>query len=1096
MAHARSNNRRRRTSSRNVRPGRAAAAEPLEPRVLFSGGYFTFDRVDIDVGDNPVKAVSADFDADGRADLAIAGSFDTVSVLYGQADGRLGGQRDFAVGDNPAAIATGDFNADGRPDLAVANWYGNTVSVLYGQYDGGLGGREDIPVGRDPIDIAAGDFDADGRDDIAVVSLFHETVNVLFGRMGGGFDRGENISVGNSPAGIAACDFDGDGRADLAVTNRGDGTVSIHRSRPGRHFVRSQTVDIDRGPCKIVAADFNGDNVPDLAVTNIADDSVSVLFGRLAPAGHKFGVRQDVPVGDVPIGIAAGDFDADGHADLAVANRSDDHVTVLAGREGMGMEVRAKIGVCDRPESVTVADLNGDGLLDIAVMNFYDDTVSLLYGNRPPVARDGAFEVVEDGAFSGTLVATDQGAGEALAYRIETGPAHGTITAFDAATGAFVYEPRADYNGPDGFTFTADDGTFGSNVAAMDITVVVDGKVQVGQGGAQRVTYTDADGTRGTVFITGGSAVLQFVGDDLMETVAGGGIEISGGNVQLAAIDVTHSSLASSLVFHAAGGADNVAALGTLTGSTPLGTFVAHRVDLVGDGIWMGGEGYIRASYIHDTAPGADIVMEGDGATTGVVILADRLSDDTDVELGSPLSLLRASEWKLGYLKTPWASSILITGNAAAGIRGNLGVNARFSGADAAGRGLGSLRVAGVIAGSIHAEVGSVGSIVAAQWDCGALKAQWINLIQTTGRAGEPEVDGRFGANVYMDGCNSAGISLGAAQIAGEIGGGAWWSSWSATTDWDLAGNVGSIHGGATADDWYLEADGWVNSLVATTAMGGTITAKYVNAVRTLGDLTADLSVWGKNAAGISLGVLSAADVVGDVELSANGTINLIQVGRWQSGLIEAHRINTLAVTGNRNPAVNLAGDFGAEVWLSGTGVPTNGRTLGRATILGNMTSGFWGINGDLGSLYVAGAVQGGTLRTTGDMYSVTAGTFEYANVLAGVRLDVWPRATEAYHFADPTATIHAFTVLGTAATGGGDLAWTDVSAGRFGTVSISNPAALWGELDLWCLASAGGDEIGRLTYRDPMSGQSWTYSTRSQTPLPLWADFVHVIDW
>src|SRR5206468_3915275 len=41
----------------------------------------------------------------------------------------------------------------------------------------------------------------------------------------------------------------------------------------------------------------------------------------------------------------------------------------------------------------------------------------------------------------------------------------------NAATGAFTYTPAQNYNGPDGFTFKANDGFLDSNTVAVSITV-------------------------------------------------------------------------------------------------------------------------------------------------------------------------------------------------------------------------------------------------------------------------------------------------------------------------------------------------------------------------------------------------------------------------------------------------------------------------------------------------------------------------------------------------------------------------------------------------------------------------------------------------
>ena len=59
-----------------------------------------------------------------------------------------------------------------------------------------------------------------------------------------------------------------------------------------------------------------------------------------------------------------------------------------------------------------------------------------------------------------------------LTFAIAAAPAHGALSGFNAATGAFTYTPTAGYFGPDSFTFTATDGTNTSAAAAVSLTVV------------------------------------------------------------------------------------------------------------------------------------------------------------------------------------------------------------------------------------------------------------------------------------------------------------------------------------------------------------------------------------------------------------------------------------------------------------------------------------------------------------------------------------------------------------------------------------------------------------------------------------------------
>jgi predicted extracellular nuclease len=94
--------------------------------------------------------------------------------------------------------------------------------------------------------------------------------------------------------------------------------------------------------------------------------------------------------------------------------------------------------------------------------------LSLTVPNSPPVASDQSVTTAEDTPASITLVATDANAGDTLSYSVVAGPAHGSLSGTGAS---LTYTPAANYNGPDSFTFKANDGTADSNVATVSITI-------------------------------------------------------------------------------------------------------------------------------------------------------------------------------------------------------------------------------------------------------------------------------------------------------------------------------------------------------------------------------------------------------------------------------------------------------------------------------------------------------------------------------------------------------------------------------------------------------------------------------------------------
>lgn len=88
----------------------------------------------------------------------------------------------------------------------------------------------------------------------------------------------------------------------------------------------------------------------------------------------------------------------------------------------------------------------------------------------PPLAPTAANQNVttdEDAPHAITLVATDPNA-DSLAYTIVTTPTHGTLS---GNLPTLTYTPNPNYNGPDSFTFQANDGQFDSNAATVAITV-------------------------------------------------------------------------------------------------------------------------------------------------------------------------------------------------------------------------------------------------------------------------------------------------------------------------------------------------------------------------------------------------------------------------------------------------------------------------------------------------------------------------------------------------------------------------------------------------------------------------------------------------
>ncbi len=364
---------------------------------------------------------AGDFNGDGHVDLAVGVSGETIgTALYA-------GAVQILYGASKGLTATGNqLWHQGSPGIQGAvedgDWFGSA--------------------------LAAADFDGDGYADLAVgvpgedveTELAAGAVNVLYGSSSGLTATGNQLWHQDSPyivgvagngdffgAALAADDFDHDGYADLAVgvpgedveTGHAAGAVNVlygsstgltatgnqfwHQDIPG--ILDTAEADDEFGGA-LTGGDFDGDGYADLAVgvpyedvgTIDAAGSVNILYGSsagLTASGAQLWHQDssgtlDTAEADDEFGeaVAAGDFDGDGFADLAVGVPGEDigttgaagAVHVLYGTSA-GLTASGdwwfhqnSSGISDMAESsdlfgyaLAAGDFDGDAYIDLAV---------------------------------------------------------------------------------------------------------------------------------------------------------------------------------------------------------------------------------------------------------------------------------------------------------------------------------------------------------------------------------------------------------------------------------------------------------------------------------------------------------------------------------------------------------------------------------------------------------------------------------------------------------------------------------------------------------------------------------------------------------
>jgi gliding motility-associated-like protein len=366
----------------------------------------------------PHSVATGDLDGDGKPDLVVANSSGNTLSIYPNAS--LGGSAtassfadkiDFITGASPSGVAIGDLNGDGKLDISVANAADNTVSVFQNTSVTGsitkssFANKIDLPTGAGPRSLAIGDLDNDGRVDLAVANSAGNTVSVIHNLSTNSllntdsFRPKVDFVTGNLPNSVAIGDLDGDGKFDLAVANNASNTVSVLRNTSAIGVISSASfaskIDFTSGaqPYSVAIGDLDGDGKADFAVANNTSNTVSVLLNTSAIGNittASFAAKVDFATGSKPSGLAIGDMDGDGKADLVLSNSASNTVSLLRSEATSGVinaasfAIKFDLATGMQPVSVLIGDLDGDGKLDLATANLSDNTISILRNGSIP----------------------------------------------------------------------------------------------------------------------------------------------------------------------------------------------------------------------------------------------------------------------------------------------------------------------------------------------------------------------------------------------------------------------------------------------------------------------------------------------------------------------------------------------------------------------------------------------------------------------------------------------------------------------------------------------------------------------------------------
>lgn len=223
-----------------------------------------FDIKTYTSGNEPTDVTIADFNGDGRLDIATSNADGQVTVLLAEGEGYSAYAVVGTLESELTGIVSARFDEDEPVDLVVTDSRGE-IHFLRGHGDGSFSLPESSPSGHDfahwPVVVH---YDRDSFPDVVVSGGAAGSVTILTGNGSGRFDIAVDLTTASHTEAVAVGDFSGDGRLDVLV-NTLEPSVVLWTGAEGGFSEPMVAAWLEREPKGIVAADFDLDDRLDFA---------------------------------------------------------------------------------------------------------------------------------------------------------------------------------------------------------------------------------------------------------------------------------------------------------------------------------------------------------------------------------------------------------------------------------------------------------------------------------------------------------------------------------------------------------------------------------------------------------------------------------------------------------------------------------------------------------------------------------------------------------------------------------------------------------------------------------------------------------------
>jgi len=301
----------------------------------------------------PQSIVAGDFRGNGKQDVAISymnllGNTAYVQDYLGHGDGTFAAGGKLSVPIPPFQMIAADFNGDGKLDLASSSGF-----VALGNGDGTF----QTPIafyqsnsGTFGVWLGAADFNHDGKLDLAFqtnegTQSSTQPLLIYLGNGDGTFQSPTPYTWGYLPSCGAIADLNGDGNPDIVILSSEHPTdsLAVFLGNPDGTFQSPASVALPFAvnPDDLVAADFNGDGNVDLAIMDAGVNAIYLFPGH---GDGTFGPVEEMGGASTLLWMGIYPSQPAGYADLVTFNGALNTFVAPSGPAGVSISLLRNTG--------------------------------------------------------------------------------------------------------------------------------------------------------------------------------------------------------------------------------------------------------------------------------------------------------------------------------------------------------------------------------------------------------------------------------------------------------------------------------------------------------------------------------------------------------------------------------------------------------------------------------------------------------------------------------------------------------------------------------------------------------------------------------